>query len=181
MKTIPLNKGYMALVDDDDYERVSAFKWTAIVIKDKSRSRVYGMRSTKWNPETRRNGQYIYLHRFIMEAPSGIMVDHKDSDGLNCQRYNMRLATNSQNNANGRRPAGRAGYRGVTFSYGKPVAQIRFQGKHINLGVFLSPEDAARAYDVAALQRFGEFARLNFPHEHGHAAPTAGANDQMKD
>ena len=90
MREIPLTKGYVALVDDEDYERAAAFKWSAIVIRDKNKGRVYGMRATDWNPETRRNGKYIYLHRFILNAPDRVMVDHRDSDGLNCHKHNLR-------------------------------------------------------------------------------------------
>jgi len=174
VREIPLTKGYIALVDDDDYERVAAFKWSALVIKEKYRPRIYGMRASEWNPETRRYGKYIYLHRFIIDAPVGASVDHKNGDGLNCQKYNLRLATASQNSANNRRAVGKTGFRGVTIDSGSPIAQIA--GKRI--GAFKTTEDAARAYDASAVEKFGEFARLNFPHEHGHAAPTAGANDE---
>ncbi len=170
MKEIPLTKGYVALVDDEDYERVAAFKWTALTAKRKHGIVVYGYRREGWDNATRKWTRMVYLHQFIMDAPSGFDVDHRDGNGLHCWRGNLRVGTRSQNLANNRRHIGASGYRGVSFDDGKPFAQISAQ----RLGTFETAEDAARAYDAAAIQRFGEFARLNFPHEHSHAAPTAG-------
>ena len=167
---IPLSKGYVALVDDEDFERVSAFKWSAMETRTKNKLLVYGVRQV--------NGKPILLHRFILDAPAGLMVDHRDNDGLNCQKRNIRLATQMQNNANGRRAPGRLGYRGVYLIKGYVSAQIVFGGKTKHIGTFNTIEDAARAYDAAAIEKFGEFARLNFPHEHSHAAPTAGSDNR---
>lgn len=170
MREIPLTKGYVALVDDEDYARVAAHKWTALLAKRKDRTVVYGYRRENWDNANRKWLTMIYLHRFIMETPDGIDVDHLDGNGLHCWRENLREATRSQNLANNRRRIGVTGYRGVALDRGVPFAQISSK----RIGTFKTVEAAARAYDKMAVERFGEFARLNFPDEHGHAAPTAG-------
>lgn len=116
---------------------------------------------------TQVKGRTIYLHRFIMDAPKGVQVDHRDGDGLNNLRGNLRFATQTLNNAN-RAYRGTTGFRGVVLtSGGRYRAAIfhRENGRRTikNLGTYEAAEEAARAYDDAALERFGEFARLNFP------------------
>jgi len=104
----------------------------------------------------------LYLHRVIMAADDGVKVDHRDRDGLNNRRSNLRIATLSQNNANSFRPANRAGFRGVVAVGKKWRAQIRRDGARVYLGLYETPEDAARTYDRAAREAHGEFATLNF-------------------
>jgi hypothetical protein len=157
MREIPLTKGYVALVDDEDYELVASYKWSAFETGRKTQ-RVYGFRKTPGNRKTNRIN--IFLHRFILNAPTEMQVDHIDRNGLNCQRSNLRLATSKQNGANSDKPIGISGYRGVEpYPYGKWRA--RAQEKHI--GVFDTPEEAAHHYDVVAQKIWGEFAILNFP------------------
>ena len=112
----------------------------------------------------------VYMHHQIMGKRPGEQIDHKDGNGLNNQRDNLRRCTQGQNFANRRRlPKSRAGkFRGVYqdgphASRGQWWAQIKVDGRSRRLGTFLSPEDAARAYDAAALEAWGEFASLNFP------------------
>lgn len=97
----------------------------------------------------------IYLHRLIagLDGPS---VDHWNGNGLDCRRANLRLATNAQNQANARTRSGRR-FKGVTFTKGG--WQCRLAGKYI--GRFRSAEEAAMAYNRAAVERYGEFALLN--------------------
>jgi len=153
LREIELTKGYLARIDNDDYERVSQYLWcafeTGIRIK-----RVYGVRKASGN---RRN---IFLHRFILNAPPGIQVDHIDRNGLNCQRSNLRLATSKQNGANSRKIIGVSGYRGVE-PY--PNGKWRARAQETHIGVFETPEDAASAHDKHAKEIWGEFAVLNFP------------------
>lgn len=105
------------------------------------------------------------MHRFILDAPHGMEVDHKNGDGLDCRRENMRLATRKQNAFNRKRPSvNTSGFKGVTLvkPTGKWLAQIEVGGKNMHLGTYESKIEAARAYDKAAIKYHGEFARLNF-------------------
>jgi hypothetical protein len=107
----------------------------------------------------------ILLHRFILGLTDGkILVDHKNGDTRDCQRSNMRIATEGQNRANQKKTRGASRFKGVTLhrKSGKWDAQIGGRMGHRHLGRFDSEEDAARAYDIAAKERFGEFARPNF-------------------
>jgi len=115
------------------------------------------------------NGKPQYLHVIIAER-MGLDVsgdiDHEDRNPLNNQRDNLRSATRSQNKANGKIPKNNtSGYKGVSWDKAtqKWYAKITVNKKQINLGRFINKEDAARAYDRAAIKYFGEFARLNFP------------------
>lgn len=151
---VPLTQGKVAIIDAEDAERVLAHKWTA----SRHRDRWYAYRKNK--------GRNIYLHRFIMDAPPGIQVDHADNDGLNCRRGNMRFATHSQNMANTPGRQGKSsGFRGVIFDgrYKKPWrAQASIDNHCTLIGTYDTTEEAARAYDDVARTRWGEFAVTNF-------------------
>lgn len=151
MKEIPLTQGKVAIVDDGDYERVSQFKWR--VRRDKK----------TWYAETGPNDQAIFLHNFILQTPPGYEGEHRDGDGLNNRRDNLRVATRSQNCMN-RHGWSMHGYKGVyKVSTGdKYGARIQVNKKMVQIGCFDSPEAAARAYDVEATKLHGEFAKLNF-------------------
>jgi hypothetical protein len=103
------------------------------------------------------------LHTFLTGFAQ---TDHRDGDGLNNCRANLRPATNKQNQGNGRRPShNTSGYKGVTWDRGinRWRARIAVNRRMRNLGVYNSVENAARAYDEAAREIFGEFACVNFP------------------
>ncbi len=154
MKTIPLNHGLEAIVDDEDYEELSKYKWyVGLPGLDVMRARG------------------ILMSREIMKAPDGLEVDHKDGNGLDMQRSNLRLCTSSQNNQNRKKRKGTTSkYKGVFGWTGRWQVGIKLQDtfgqtskKH--LGYFTVEEEAAKTYDEAARKHFGEFACLNFPGE----------------
>lgn len=148
-----------AVVDLADLERVLRYRWCSIKI----RQRTYAQTTI------RRNGgkTHIYLHRYILDAPAGALVDHVDHDGLNNRRSNLRLATPTGNVRNARlRSDNPSGYKGVAQTpSGRWRARIVVKGKRIWLGTHATAEEAARAYDAAARERFGQFACVNFPRE----------------
>ena len=155
MKTIELTQGYVALIDDEDFERVSQHKWFASVRKQT----VYAHRSI---PSGKGKQGVQTLHRFVLGLPAGHNpeVDHEDRNGLNCQRYNLRVATGQQNSYN-RFPKGK--YKGVSLDKRteKWRARIHVGRKEMHLGYFPSQELAAAAYDTAALKYYKEFALTN--------------------
>lgn len=155
MREIQLTKGYVALVDDADYDVVAAYKWTASM--NRKSGKVYARRS-----EGRR---CFYMHRQLLGNPKGKIVDHYDLDGLNNQRLNLRACKDDQNQSNKAIQANNSsGRKGVCFisSRGKFEAKIGKKNK-LFIGHFDTADEAALAYDAAARKRFGEFARVNFP------------------
>lgn len=160
MREIPLTRGKVALVDDADYEHVSRFKWTALFNPDNG----------KWYARRVSGGRTLYLHRFLMSAAKGVHVDHKNGDGLDCRRGNLRFADNSQNHQNMRRlSTNTSGYKGVHPRGRRWVATITLKKKSYWCGTYDTAEDAARAYDEKALELFGEFALPNFAREENAA------------
>lgn len=156
MREIQLTQGKVALIDDADYERVIAFAWYAAKSVTKN--------FVQWYAQTKINGKTAYLHRFLMGAGPGAQVDHRDHDGLNNVRGNLRICGQAQNNANARFPRAASGFRGVYLNKtrGHHFAAINIGGVMRFLGRFDRPEDAARRYDEAAQEAYGEFATLNF-------------------
>lgn len=162
MRIIVLTKGYIACVDDEDYESLLAHKWSAVVT-GKNIKRVYAYRRVGWDNSKRRWTGQIYMHRQITSAPKGMDVDHIDGDTLNNTRSNLRIATRSENLANNRRALGETGYRGVSKTNSGERAPYKVMFRRKLIGTFFDIEEAARAYDAAAIEEFGEFAKLNFP------------------
>lgn len=161
MKEILLSQDRVALVDDSDYQWLNQWKWTL----SRCRRTIYAHRyPTK---DARRT--MILMHRLIMgilQNPE-LHVDHINHDGLDNRRVNLRLATQQQNLQNSRK------YRNTRFRF-KGVrkrpkhnweAYIKVDRKFVTIGSFLTEEEAAKAYDAAARQHFGEFACCNFPVE----------------
>lgn len=155
MKTIPLSQGQQALVDDEDYAELSKFKWHA----QRHKYTFYAARSA-YTPTGK---QHVSMHRAILAAERGIQVDHRDGNGLNNCRSNLRLATRVQNLCafRGGRINKTSKYRGVYFHKQKAKWQVRVVRQYV--GIYASELDAARAYDAVARAQFGEFVHLNFP------------------
>lgn len=154
MKLIPLTHGKFALVDDCDFDLVSKYRWSA-----------HRHKTGTWYAERTVKGKVILMHRFILNPPDGMLVDHKDRDGLNNQRSNIRIATKSQNNANRRASVNSqtSNFLGVAFEKDRQkwTARIRKNGVGYRLGAFDTEHEAAKAYNEGALKLHGEFANLN--------------------
>ncbi len=171
MKQIPLTKikdkkpKYFALVDDEDYEWLNQWNWC--VVED--HNVFYAMRSENI-PKEKRVGKTrqktIKMHRLILGLTDPeIFGDHEDHNGLNNQKYNLRITDHCGNMSNRRSHKGSTSkYLGVCWSKGarKWLASMWVINKSVNIGWFKSEEDAARAYDAAAKIHHGEFANLNF-------------------
>lgn len=163
MKKIKLTQGYKCLVSNEDFKWLNSFKWSATVIKSSAGETKY-VYATRTFYERDGTHTTVQMHRFILgieDAPH-TRVDHRDRNGLNNQRSNLRIATVSQNLQNQElRPNNTSGFKGVYKCGKKWKAQIGIDGKRTNLGRFLVPEDAAYAYDKAARLMFGKFALTN--------------------
>jgi len=158
LKRIPLTQGKFALVDDANFEAVNQFNWYAF----KNRRGWYASRTITVSPGHRKN---LYLHQVIL--PGIPQIDHRDGDGLNCQRHNLRPATHTQNQwgFKRKRVGASSRFRGVNWKARnrKWQARIRVNQQLFYLGLFDSEIKAAIVYDVAAKKFFGDFASPNFP------------------
>ena len=155
MKEIQLN-GYVTLVDDEDFDRASTITWSGY----KNEYTTY-VTTRKWDKTAKRYFS-MSLHRFIMKCTDpNIEVDHKDGNGLNNQKSNLRLATRSQNMMNRRMQKNNTtGYRGVFITPSKRYkAMIGFNKKLMCLGTYATPEEASKVYQDKAKELFGIFYR----------------------
>lgn len=153
---VGLTLGFTALVSPEDFAAVSARKWTA----DVRMNQVYAVRRDGPRGQQRRQ----YMHRSILGAAAGPHVDHANSDGIDNRRGNLRGATAQQNAANRRAQEKTSSpFKGVSFNkrLKKWHAYVNRHGKREHIGFFATEADAARAYDRAAAEVFGEFARTN--------------------
>jgi hypothetical protein len=179
MLKIDLGRGFIAVMEAELFESKLQYN------RRDGRSGSFRACNLKWRAALNRNHWYavaaadfdgishpIQLHRLLVESPGHLLVDHRDGDTMHNVRTNLRVCTVEQNSQNVYRPRGASRFKGVKRSkrLHKPwLAQIHFtaSGRHrcISLGAYSNEEEAARAYDRAALEHFGEFARLNFPLE----------------
>lgn len=151
---IDLTRGYLAVVDDADYDRVvGAGPWHVWDSAPTSRYAVHSIDSTK----------QLHMHTFITGWD---YVDHINGDGLDNRRQNLRQASHGQNMFNKRRYSNNtSGFQGVYPKRNRWAATVNVNKRQVHVGYFGSPEEAARARDAAALEAYGEFVRLNFPKE----------------
>ncbi|MGP9790665.1 HNH endonuclease [Roseinatronobacter sp. NSM] len=152
---VPLTKGYEAIIDAADVPLVEGYNWTA----KESGETAYAYR------KTRKGGvqEIYYMHRVICSAKAGKEVDHKDMNGLNNRRNNLRPASRSQNISNTRvRRDNKSSIKGVQWNANakKYAASIHIEGKKKHLGYFQNAEEAHAAYCCAASKLHGEFARF---------------------
>lgn len=156
-KHIKLSQGYLAIVDDEDYDLISNYNWYARVTKNS----VYAVSNI--------NKTTVQMHRFILNAGKEFMVDHIDRNGLNNTKINLRIASRSQNLMNSKKPKNgkTSKYKGVCLNKQTPNnkkcwrAEIRINRKSHFIGYFYNEKDAAIAYNKKAKELFGDFARLN--------------------
>ncbi len=172
---------FEVLIDDEDYPKTKNHTWHIIKAHN---GRFYvnthvphpnGGVYTSGRDKGRRKRTLLQLHRFILNAPKGKMVDHINGNPLDNQKANLRLVTHRQNSMNqtktrthkGKKTSSR--YRGVGFQKnpsgngGRWIARIGVNGRTLQIGSFKTEEEAAKAWDNEAKKLFGEFARLNFP------------------
>lgn len=147
MKEINLTQGRFALVDDEDFELLNKWKWH------------YSSRYARRNMFLQKRP----MHYEILEKRAGYVVDHINGNTLDNRRENLRYCLQSENIKNTKvRKDNTSGYKGVRFEHGKYRAVIHANNQKMHLGMFDTPEDAARAYDKAAKRHHGEYARTNF-------------------
>lgn len=152
MKEIILTQGKVALVDDEDFERLNKHKWYC--------RNGYAVRMTKFSLGKR---QAILMHREIISPPQGLVVDHINGDGLDNRKKNLRACTHAENIRNQKlNRLNTTGYKGVCVNSKKWIARIKINGKLLYLGRYNTPEEAAQVYDEAARKYFGKFAKVNF-------------------
>ena len=148
-KTIALTQGYVAIVNDEDYERLSSHSWSVT----RNKLHVYAQRRKS-------DGRgVVRMHREVIDAPPGYEVDHINGDTLDNRKENLRLCTKAQHQHNRRNSGTHSSrFKGV----GRHGSKWRAFIERSHLGVFESEEAAALAYDAEARRRFGSFAALNF-------------------
>ena len=172
MKLIPLSQGFFAKVDDEDYDILMKYKWCI--------KRISNCYYAKTSVYTKGKQKFYSMHRIIMKLNNPkIFVDHKDNDGLNNQKSNLRICTSGENMRN-KRPKrnGSSKYLGVCWAvlkckkkiadgsikiymYSAWMACIRINNKQKNIGYFKTEENAAIAYNILAEKHHGEFANYN--------------------
>ena len=159
-KEIQLSQGKVALVDDKDFEELNKYKWCAAC----RRGGWYAERGIYFE-----NGKHynIKMHRQITGIKTGI-VDHKNGNGLDNRKENLRLCDHSQNAKNHKKcKRNVSGFTGVSWRKGMRIWQaiVYHNYNRIHLGYFLDKTEAARVVDKKAKELFGDFARLNIQEE----------------
>jgi hypothetical protein len=158
-RRIPLSQGKFAIVDPEDYPRISKYKWHIC----KNGNIFYARRKVA---RKKKGKTIISMHQEIIKVPEGFVADHINHNGLDNRKSNLRPASLAQNIRNSKKTRNKfqSNYKGLFHRRdGMWRALITFNGRRIYLGCFKEETEAARAYDTAAKTYFGEFANLNFP------------------
>lgn len=160
MKIIPLmgklGCGRFAAVDDEDYKWLSQWGWHYLGWHRSQSGYVVAYIGKE---------KTLFMHRIVNNTPQGMETDHKDLNGLNNQKYNLRTSTKSQNNMNRKKQKGlyTSKYKGVSWDKRSKTwhSQLHLNNKGMHIGYFKNEIDAAVAYNNKAIELFGEFARPN--------------------
>ena len=155
VRVIALTRGKHVLVDAEDYDRLMKHKWIAFCS------------GGKWYAGCNEHGKRLLMHRAIMKAPQGLVVDHIDGNGLNNCKSNLRICTQAQNLCNSRPRCKTTHFKGVCYDKerGKYMAYVSVGGRTKIIGRYADLVEAAHVRDLHAVQLYGEFAYLNFPAE----------------
>ncbi len=163
MKEISITGGYKTIVDDDDFERLSKFKYQYMKVKGSKTT--YARREEQTGPG-RKNRRTTFIHHDVLGRPAkGLVTDHINGNGLDNRRSNLRTVTYTQNAANNRQSVNPTGYRGVTekkLGYSFFINHKKYNRRYY-LSRFKTAEEAAHARDQFAKAIWGEYAYLNFP------------------
>ncbi len=153
---VPLSQGRSALIDGVDSAIIAGHGWCAVKVRNTFYVRARAKKDSGC-------GKKVQMHRLIINAKRGQIVDHINGDGLDNRQSNLRICTNMQNMQNMKARWGKSKYKGVHWvdKQKKWRAQMTINYKRINLGYFSSEIEAAKAYDTAAIKHFGEFANIN--------------------
>jgi len=153
VKVITLYGGKVFFIDEEDYERVAQHSWT-------NTSLGYVV-SSAWDKKAKKRCKSILLHRFIMNAPKGVLVDHKNGNRLDNRKENLRFCTRQENARNMKNDTSSSGgHKGVYPHKHKWTARITVNYKLLYLGLFETKEAAIEAYREASIKYFGEFRRF---------------------
>lgn len=158
-KTIPLSSGFEALVSNEDYEMLAKYKWSI----SPERKNIYAVRN-RTNADPADLPSVIRMHRVILQAQPGTIVDHVNLNTLDNRRENLRFCNKGQNNYNRKPSKGKSSqYKGVAWNAKDSVwmSYVTHEGKRTYLGTYKNERDAVIAYNVGAKLLHGEFARLN--------------------
>lgn len=164
MKKIKLTQGKYALIDEEDFDLISQYKWYAKKIGNTFyAARAITVQGQNKHKNIKRKQKTIIMHREIMKnkLKQNQEIDHINGNGLDNRKCNLRLCNRSENMMNQRIKKGTSQYKGVRWDK-KWRAQITYNKKQKHLGFFNNEIDAAKAYDKKAKELFGEFAKLNF-------------------
>lgn len=168
MKEIELTQGKVAIVDDEDYEWLSNYKWN---LGDHNKSEKYIYAFTRIYVEAeygtphyylkKKQRKSIFMHRMIMDTPEDLIIDHINHNTLDNRKANLRNTTYSQNMINSYRDKPLSGYRGVTAHKKKYAARISINGKDKRIGSYRTAKEAGKAFNKAAQKHYGKYAQLN--------------------
>lgn len=149
-RLVPVKNAGHAKVDPEDFDRASQRRWYAV---KRGRKALILYAESAAHPQ-------VLMHRFIVDCPTGFVVDHINGDGLDNRRSNLRVCSQRDNSRN---RGAVNGYCGVSWKadIGRWRARIMVERREISLGAFDTPEQAAEAYNRAAIEHFGQFAKLN--------------------